>query len=296
MTVHILSAQDDFSAFVFDSARMRVFIGHGDPWFVASDVAAALGYLEPHKAVTRHCKRAKSLKELDGTVHPVDQNADLDEKTKLIPESDVYRLISRSKLPAAERFENWLFEDVLPSIRKTGGYAIETTEVQVSLERLSHFMEDFGRFVQLGMSQQAAQITEVRSNVARVETKVDTLAGSVRSLEHTVSQIGPRRRTIAGKVRSVHVQAVHLLGGRCPCCGMAILTDDDGRRMAGEFDHFYASNFPNADHTWLICKSCHDDLTTGVTSRTDAERQFHAYQDRRKRMPGAQMALGMVAA
>lgn len=115
-------------SFSFDqSISIRTVIIDHEPWFVAKDVAAALGYAEPHKAVARHCKRAKSLIDMDGTFHPVQQNqllTQLDRKTKLIPEPDVYRLISNSQLPSAERFETWIFEEVLPSIRKSGGYQL----------------------------------------------------------------------------------------------------------------------------------------------------------------------------
>jgi prophage antirepressor-like protein len=111
------------SVFSFDSSiSVRALAVDGEPWFVASDIATALGYTNPQKAVRDHCKRAKSLSSLDGTIRSVQQNQDLDPKTKLIPEPDVYRLIVRSKLPSAEAFETWLFETVIPSIRKTGGY------------------------------------------------------------------------------------------------------------------------------------------------------------------------------
>ena len=119
------------SVFSFDSSiSVRAIAVDGEAWFVASDIATALAYAEPHKAVTRHCKRAKSLKDMDGTIHPVQQNQELDPKAKLIPEPDVYRLIVRSKLPSAEAFETWLFEQVIPSIRKTGQYQIAAPEVE----------------------------------------------------------------------------------------------------------------------------------------------------------------------
>ena len=81
--------------------------------FVASDVAKALGYSRPADAITAHCK---------GSVkHRLPTNGGMQE-LKIIPEGDVYRLIAHSKLPAAEKFESWVFDEVLPSIRKTGSY------------------------------------------------------------------------------------------------------------------------------------------------------------------------------
>lgn len=86
--------------------------------FVASDVAKALGYSRPADAITTHCK---------GSVkHRLPTNGGMQE-LKIIPEGDVYRLITHSKLPAAEKFESWVFDEVLPSIRKHGAYMTEDT-------------------------------------------------------------------------------------------------------------------------------------------------------------------------
>lgn len=84
--------------------------------FCAKDVASSLGYSNTNKAVNDHCKKSVLIWGNDSLGRQ--------QEVKFIPESDVYRLIVRSKLPQAEQFENWIFEDVLPSIRKNGGYII----------------------------------------------------------------------------------------------------------------------------------------------------------------------------
>lgn len=97
--------------------QVRVIIRESEPWFAASDVARALGYTNPHKAVQDHCKYVKLFRpnELLGLeLNPRGEN--------FIPEPDVYALIFRSNLPAAEKFRAWVCEEVLPTIRKTGGY------------------------------------------------------------------------------------------------------------------------------------------------------------------------------
>lgn len=97
----------------FEGRDIRV-VGEGKKiLFVASDVAKALGYKEPHKAVSRHCK--------GGMKRPVLTSGGLQEML-VIREPDVYRLVTNSKLPAAEAFEMWVMEEVLPSIRKDGAY------------------------------------------------------------------------------------------------------------------------------------------------------------------------------
>lgn len=93
--------------------KMRTISENGTVMFVASDVAKMLGYKRPADAISAHCKGSvkRRLPTNGGT-----------QEMKVIPEGDVYRLIVNSKLPAAERFESWVFDEVLPSIRKNGGY------------------------------------------------------------------------------------------------------------------------------------------------------------------------------
>lgn len=86
----------------------------GKVYFVANDVAKALGYSVPKDAVTRHCKGALKQRYLtEGG----------EQEIKVIPEGDIYRLVIKSQLPTAEKFERWVFDEVLPSIRKHGMYA-----------------------------------------------------------------------------------------------------------------------------------------------------------------------------
>lgn len=90
----------------------------GQIWFVANDVASTLGYANPREAIIRHCKSTGVVKHdirTDNKISPI-------QKMSLINEPNVYRLIVRSQLPSAEKFETWLFEEVLPSIRKKGYY------------------------------------------------------------------------------------------------------------------------------------------------------------------------------
>lgn len=84
--------------------------------FCATDVARALGYSNQRDAVGRHCK---------GVVKRDTLTSGGTQELSFIPEGDVYRLIIRSNLPSAEKFEHWVFDDVLPSIRKHGLYAVD---------------------------------------------------------------------------------------------------------------------------------------------------------------------------
>lgn len=84
--------------------------------FCGKDIAEALGYSNFRDALSRHCRWVVK----HDVPHPQSPNKQIE--MTLIPEGDVYRLITHSKLPSAEKFERWVFDEVLPSIRKTGGY------------------------------------------------------------------------------------------------------------------------------------------------------------------------------
>ena len=105
---------------------IRVLQEAGKTFFCASDVAKALGYVNPYATVKRHCRGPLTKRE--GVVQKVNQYGDAGEQIveiAFITEGDVYRLIVHSKLPSAERFEHWVFDEVLPSIRKPGKNSIK---------------------------------------------------------------------------------------------------------------------------------------------------------------------------
>ncbi|SCJ86921.1 Uncharacterized phage-encoded protein [uncultured Eubacterium sp.] len=93
--------------------QVRVIEEDGKILFCGSDIARALGYANPRKALADHCKGV--TKRNTPTTGGV-------QELSYILEGDLYRLITHSKLPQAERFESWIFDEVLPSIRKHGGY------------------------------------------------------------------------------------------------------------------------------------------------------------------------------
>lgn len=88
----------------------------GKPYFVASDIAKALGYKDSTNAIKQHCRWVVK----HHIPHPQSKTKTLE--VNVIPEGDIYRLITHSELDSAERFESWVMDEVLPSIRKTGGY------------------------------------------------------------------------------------------------------------------------------------------------------------------------------
>ena len=114
---------------------IRTFEQDGKVLFCGLDIAVALGYSNPRDALRRHCK---------GVVKRDTLTEGGPQQLSFIPEGDVYRLIVHSKLPSAERFERWVFDEVLPSIRKHGAYITREKlwEVATSPEAMMKLCSD----------------------------------------------------------------------------------------------------------------------------------------------------------
>ena len=108
---------------------VRTIIEDDKFYFVAADIAKALGYKNTSKAINDHCKHITKRYILD--------NTGIEQSMNIIPESDIYRLIIKSKLPEAEKFEEWVMEDVLPQLRQCGVYITENaTQESIDFQSL----------------------------------------------------------------------------------------------------------------------------------------------------------------
>ena len=99
--------------------QMRTLTENGTTLFCGSDVAKALGYARPNDAISAHCRSTVKRRIATAQGNEADMS--------FIPEGDVYRLITHSKLPTAEKFESWVFDEVLPTVRQTGAYMTPET-------------------------------------------------------------------------------------------------------------------------------------------------------------------------
>ena len=118
---------------VFQSEQfgsVRMLEENGKVLFCGKDCAEALGYNNARNAINEHCPHAlkrgvgvRTGQKADGS--PAIQQVEM----AFIPEGDLYRLITHSRLPAAQEFEHWVFDEVLPSIRKTGGYMPDMSRI-----------------------------------------------------------------------------------------------------------------------------------------------------------------------
>ena len=109
-----------FNNELFGSVRTMMI---NEKWyFVGKDIAEALGYKDPSSTISKHCKHVEKT-----TIEAPCQNGNVVKtQVSLIPESDVYRLIIKSKLPEAEKFEEWVMDEVLPQLRMSGVYITES--------------------------------------------------------------------------------------------------------------------------------------------------------------------------
>lgn len=116
---------------------VRVITKDGEPWFVGKDVAEVLGYKNTRQAISTN------IMDDDRGVHSVDTPSSTQQMT-IINESGLYSLILSSKLPSAKKFKHWVTSEVLPSIRKTGGY-VDENRSDLFLDTYLPFADDTTR-------------------------------------------------------------------------------------------------------------------------------------------------------
>lgn len=116
--------------FNFQDHTVRVVLDDDNqPMFVAKDIATILGYADTSRAINAHCGGA--------VIHrPISDSLGRSQEMRVIYEPDLYRLIFGSKLPSAQQFQNWVFEEVLPSIRTKGAYNLTDNPPLTYLESL----------------------------------------------------------------------------------------------------------------------------------------------------------------
>lgn len=129
--------------------EVRTLEENGEVLFCGTDVARALGYADPGRVVRRRCK---------GVVKRDTHTNGGYQEMSFIPESDLYRLVFGSKLPSAERFVDWVTEEVLPAIRKTGRYEVQPKPMTLAEN----------------LAAQAQLLVEQEKRIARIEQRVET--------------------------------------------------------------------------------------------------------------------------
>ena len=157
--------------------ELGILLIDGKEYFPATQCAEILGYVKPRNAISRHCKGALKQGVLtEGGIQQVNY----------IPEGDLYRLIVNSKLPAAERFERWVFDEVLPALRKYGSYG------EIQLEEL------IAKTVTMTVAETIKQLMPImqsqNNTTCRDILKEDTRARRLK--QSKIAQLKPELRTI----------------------------------------------------------------------------------------------------
>ncbi|MGL6058388.1 MAG: phage antirepressor [Culicoidibacterales bacterium] len=146
--------------------KIRTAEQDGKIYFVASDIAKALGYAKPNNAVNQHCKGATLKQGI------ITDSLGRTQDALIIPDGDVIRLITRSKLPEAEKFESWIFDEVIPSVLKHGAYMTPQALEQALLS------PDF--------------LIQLAEKLKEEQQKVKSLEDDVKVLEHRIAEHEPK--------------------------------------------------------------------------------------------------------
>jgi prophage antirepressor-like protein len=148
--------------FNFEEKEVRIVIVDGQEWWVGKDVAEALGYKEPGNAIRQHCNGGVKYTLITDAMGRT-------QEARIINEGDVFRLMTHSNLPRARRFEKWLYEEVLPQIRRTGGYGTTPWDF-VEDYLLGKCLEEENRYLR-------DEVKALRSEVRRYERRNFLTAG-----------------------------------------------------------------------------------------------------------------------
>ena len=140
--------------------QVRTVTIDNKPYFCGSDIAKALGYKRPNDAILAHCRATvKYSTPISGKIQEIN----------FITEGDVYRLIMKSKLPSAEKFESWVFDEVLPQIRKTGGYIpVKSEDDDLTIMAKAH------KILERTLEQKEAIIHQQTQQIAAMQPKAES--------------------------------------------------------------------------------------------------------------------------
>ena len=161
-----------FSNPEFGSVRIIVK-ENGEPLFCLRDVATCLGYANPNEAINNRCEPS-CVSDL------LTQHETGSKHTKFGPESEVYRLIFGSKLDSAKKFQDWVFKEVLPSIRKTGSYSVSQQQSSYQIPQtfsealqLAADIQKENERLALENKKQAKEVTKLNIKIENDAPKVE---------------------------------------------------------------------------------------------------------------------------
>ncbi|GAB6966334.1 phage antirepressor [Komagataeibacter kakiaceti JCM 25156] len=184
--------------FAFKGHEIRTVLVDSEPAFVGKDVCDRLGYADSNNAMKLHCKGVVKR-------HPLRTSGGT-QNVRILFEPDVLRLIIKSRLPEAEEFERWVFEEVLPSIRKTGGYRTIKAPANM-VEALTLALEQ-----QKALEAKDQEIAELAPQAGALQ-KLASLEG-VHNLRSAAQQCGWPERKFINRLIELGWLYIHSVTGR----------------------------------------------------------------------------------
>lgn len=156
--------------------KIRVVERNSEPWFVGKDVAEALGYADTRKALSAH------VDEDDRANYPVTDGLGREQQTITINESGVYSLVFSSKLTKAKEFKRWVTSEVLPAIRKHGGY--------LTPNKIEEVLTDPDTIIKLATTLKEERAARVQAELKLEEAQPKVLFADAVSASETSILIG----------------------------------------------------------------------------------------------------------
>lgn len=176
--------------------EIRTLVENGKTLLCATDAAKSLGYSNPRDAISKHCRCVAKRDAWVQTGTKTDGTPAM-RKTEMafITESDMYRLIAHSKLPSAVKFESWVFDEVLPTIRKTGSYALPQ-DYPSALRALADAEEQ-----RLALAAENEAQKQIIADFQPIKQYVDTILASTGTM--TITQIAADYDMSAKKLNKI---------------------------------------------------------------------------------------------
>lgn len=257
----------------FESKTVR-FVGTPEnPEWVAVDICDVLGIKNASDKLKHFTTKEKGI----ATIYTPQGG---EQEVLTVKEPGLYRMICESRKAQAVRFQDFVFGEVLPSLRKHQCYP--PPELSVQNQAIVRFdAEVFGRAIG---EQLREVLTPISNDVQDVKQEVSNLKTSVGRIEHEVSKF-QKRYELKPETKTLHCNVVYRrFDSRCPCCNSETIVNSAGMRLTnGQFDHYRSPSDRSKSATWLICATCNSKLRDADFHRSKLDK-FHVYQSMREQL------------
>jgi prophage antirepressor-like protein len=239
----------------FEAYDVRVVSKNGETWFVLSDVCTVL-------EIGNTSDAARRLDEDERGIDNIDTPSGSQEML-IVSEPGLYKILQTSRKPQAKRFDRWVRHEVLPEIRKTGGYRGNIP----TLTDISELFDEKIAPMHRDIANVRLEITEVQKNVIFISKRIDDIV--------------PRRDFTEEARRQFKRVAAEKYDNECPCCRKTKLTHGEY-----QYDHFLGRELRDPEHGWITCKKCNLKMASDALFKASRRPHFEVFQELRRQMFG----------